>query len=378
MSFHLAASNPPPQINAPSTYVSPGGSSPQESLCDICLRRIALCIYLKAVMSGEQRHLDTVLFTERDLKAVYEPERMRKRSYRHYVLGVLLSTLVESSVGLYELLKGISAACNEVDSLPEQAGSVAGAGGNGASSSGSASLAWALGEKRSMRNLFGTKSKSQKKGGTFSDLLPPEGLSTGPSPSGATTSSTLGQPGAFGDGGAIPPVLPFTLDFMQTFFTLCDVVVEVYSKMYVLLGGSPYGQAGANKPSASGSLLQAPSLSQKSASSTARDSSSTSSLHPPESDVVPITNALLDMVGKADNKIKKVLHQVLKELDSIARHIVKEELASFETSLTSSGSGSLHSPNDDANGAAPSAAGPTSPYTGFPGPPTSSAWGAGD
>lgn len=101
-------------------------------------------------MSGEQHHLDTVLFTERDLKAVYEPERMRKRSYRHYVLGVLLSTLVESPVGLYDLLKGISAACNEVDSLPEQAGSVAGAGGSGASSSGSASLAWALGEKRSM------------------------------------------------------------------------------------------------------------------------------------------------------------------------------------------------------------------------------------
>lgn len=95
---------------------------------------------------------------------------------------------------------------------------------------------------------------------------------------------------------------------MQTFFTLCDVVVEVYSKMYMLLGGSPPGQAGAKKPSASSSLLQAPSLSQTSASSTARDSSSTSSLHPPESDVVPITNALLDMIGKADNKMK-VSHQ---------------------------------------------------------------------
>lgn len=90
------------------------------------------------------------------------------------------------------------------------------------------------------RNLFSSK-KATKKGGTFTDLYPPEGLAAaaaaGPSGSAiqtgpSTSANSTGE-------GISSGVLPFSPDFMQVFFTLADTLIEVYSKMALLMGKDP-------------------------------------------------------------------------------------------------------------------------------------------
>lgn len=73
-------------------------------------------------MSGRQRHASTVLLTHRDLSTVFEAERMRKRSYRHLVLGLALSPLFDLH-SLQDFSKAVLAALTDVESLPETAGS---------------------------------------------------------------------------------------------------------------------------------------------------------------------------------------------------------------------------------------------------------------
>lgn len=104
-----------------------------------------------------------------------------------------------------------------------------------------------------------------------------------------------------------------------------------------------------------------------------------------------LTPQLAETLLRLDGKIKKILAQVMKELDAVARHIAKEELTLIEASVSgnapvpSRDGISYPNPHTVANGAGASvtgeakstsqanaALGPPSPYTGLPGPPISS------
>jgi len=77
------------------------------------------------------------------------------------------------------------------------------------------------------------------------------------------------------------PNIPFDLDYFQTFYTLCDILVDVYNK---LLAGT------ANMLSAS----------------------------------------FTESVIKVDGKFKKIIALVAKEIDTLARNTIKEELKSID------------------------------------------------
>ena len=140
------------------------------------MKRIALLVYLKGVLSGKHLYASAVLFTPRDLAEIYETERMRRRSYRHLALGLALSPLVEqTAMPLADFMRSFLNALADVEALPENAGGSSGAAGSSGAGGGSSGSSIAGSEKRSVRNLFSSsKSKGQKKGGTFSDLHPPE------------------------------------------------------------------------------------------------------------------------------------------------------------------------------------------------------------
>lgn len=78
----------------------------------------------------------------------------------------------------------------------------------------------------------------------------------------------------------IVPNTPFDLDYFQTFNTLCDILVEVYSKL--LFGAQQ------------------------------------------------CSPTVLETVIKIDAKLKKILTLVTKELDSLARKAIKEELMALD------------------------------------------------
>ncbi|KAI9254474.1 hypothetical protein BDA99DRAFT_518500 [Phascolomyces articulosus] len=85
---------------------------------------------------------------------------------------------------------------------------------------------------------------------------------------------------AYTDGGEyghlMLPHVPFDLDYFETFYTLTDILVEAYQKLLI-------GSEGCNQ-------------------------------------------AYFELVLKCDSKLKKIFTLVTKELDSVARNAIKEEL----------------------------------------------------
>ncbi|RIB07391.1 hypothetical protein C2G38_1937155, partial [Gigaspora rosea] len=73
------------------------------------------------------------------------------------------------------------------------------------------------------------------------------------------------------------PNIPFDLDYFQTFYTLCDMLVEVYNKL--LIGTTN-----------------------------------------------TVATNFIESVLKVDGKFKKIISQVSKEIDTLARNNLKEEL----------------------------------------------------
>ncbi|KAG2220602.1 hypothetical protein INT45_002624 [Circinella minor] len=86
--------------------------------------------------------------------------------------------------------------------------------------------------------------------------------------------------GGYSDNGEythlLLPHVPFDLDYFETFFTLTDILIEGYQKLLI-------GSEGCNQ-------------------------------------------AYFELVLKCDNKLKKIFTLVTKELDTVARNAIKEEL----------------------------------------------------
>ncbi|CAI2174932.1 3225_t:CDS:2 [Funneliformis geosporum] len=73
------------------------------------------------------------------------------------------------------------------------------------------------------------------------------------------------------------PNIPFDLDYFQTFYTLCDILVDVYNKLL-------------------------------------------------EGTATTLTASFTESVLKVDGKFKKIIALVAKEIDTLARNTIKEEL----------------------------------------------------
>jgi len=116
------------------------------------------------------------------------------------------------------------------------------------------------------------------------------------------------------------------LDYFQTFYTLCDILVEVYNK---LLGGTKNLWSG----------------------------------------------QFTESVLKIDGKFKKIIALVTKEIDSLARNAIKEELLSIDPMMSSSSTGSGGSGSSGGVGSAPARSNTSSYSINSPG---ASANGNGD
>lgn len=102
---------------------------------------------------------------------------------------------------LPDFVRSLGSALADVEALPETAGSSSAglsAAGYPSSSAGGGSVS---SEKRSVRSLFSSsKNKGQKKGGTFSDIHPPDfGMSTMGGVSGASSEIAGGHLVSRGD-----------------------------------------------------------------------------------------------------------------------------------------------------------------------------------
>ena len=127
----------------------------------------------------------------------------------------------------------------------------------------------------------------------------------------------------------ITPHIPFQLDYHHTLLALLDVLSEVYAKLARMLGPSPFPRM--NGPL--GPLSPHPGV---------------SDLLDPGDDLFTIANASssmpsaafaapasldADAILKIDAKLRKITGTLLKELDHLARKVIKDELASLDPRL---------------------------------------------
>ncbi|PWN22531.1 hypothetical protein BCV69DRAFT_297816 [Microstroma glucosiphilum] len=392
-----------------SSVPSSGPSTGREGPRELFARRIATFVHLKAVVTGKQLHAGLVQLTRRDMQMIWETEKMKKRTFRHFVLGLALSPVMEMQA-LPDFARGTLAALNDIEALPESAGGSSGGLTGGAMATlglGSSTMTGA-GEKKGVRNIFSNKLKTSKKG-TFSDSYTAgDAFSTSLVPGASNNSTAVGGLTDTLIGGA----LPFAPDFVHTLITLLDILIEVYAKLLLFVAptaqqASRSGDLSSNSsvsghrshpsvssmsgfPGASSnrSTLVVPmsaTLSTQSQSSSitgafqggnSSDAGGGDANVSSRSNHINLSPPMLDIINKIDAKVKKLIVPVIKDLDSLSRHIIKEELTALEngtsraTASPSSSSSRLALPRKQGSaGTGEGSPGPVGLWTGLPQPP---------
>ncbi|OZJ02184.1 hypothetical protein BZG36_04320 [Bifiguratus adelaidae] len=193
-----------------------------EFLSELVYKRIATINYLRRAHEGNTHWFNTVLINREDLHKAYRNTPMRKRTVYFYTLGVSLGPILDITTAS-DYVKALNILFTEFEYHTNDHA------------------------KPKMKNIF---RKMYKEDHTID--------------SGDYTYLQV-------------PIIPFELDYLQTFFTLTDILVETYHKL--LLGTQ---------------------------------------------DVC--NQAFCESVVKIDGKIKRIITLVTKELDSIARKSIKEQL----------------------------------------------------
>ncbi|CAD6913092.1 unnamed protein product, partial [Tilletia controversa] len=310
---------------------------------DLCQKRIQSIVYLKKTLEGRQSWLNTVRMSKRDLVSAFETEKMRKRTIRNMYLGLSLAPVIEMN-SLSDLCKTITNLFAELESWSEN-----------------------VDKDRSkvVRNLFRTTRGSKRLGAASGGLVEFMGAEA---PNLLTNEYTY----------LLTPNLPFSPDYFHTFFTLADMLQEVYYKILLSIPSSSSKSAppsafnpgtassistvGSNSISMSTSPVS--KIGRGAGGSLSLSTSQTGSAHEPDLNddfgrllgvtsgqagpsgkEVGISNGLVDLIHKVDGKLKKILIQTAKEVDALARHLMKEEITILELQVrnlpNSSGSTAL-------------------------------------
>ncbi|GAA5877622.1 hypothetical protein JCM16303_003402 [Sporobolomyces ruberrimus] len=353
----LAASFP----NVP----SPSLTSTLELLKQLVSKRITAWTYLRNASQGKVYWFNTVLLEMKDLRFFFGNERMRSRSTRFTILSMSLSSMLEINNGntsnggpssgqggvaagggngggssngsASEFLRGLLSLVQEFEGIQEDKLTSLSSGGSGGTSSGGGSTLGGglsggstsgFGANEGGRGSgfgvggtsgggIGTSSSGSGKSGQKSlfKLTSSKSRSkSGPSPvdagSGIGSSSyvggmgdgTGGGSGGGGGGGAdfafsegpesgylVIPNIPFELDYFQVLTTTCELLIQVYTKISIYLGGTSSGESGKG---GGGALSQ----------------------------------GLAEVVLKIDSRLKKLIGLLSKEIDTLARTAIRNEL----------------------------------------------------
>lgn len=242
---------------------------------DTCTKRIATLDYLRRAHEGRVYFFNVMLTPRTDLAKVIYPDtkKLQKKAINFFTLGNSLPSILEVGGPPLEYLKAFNHLLHEYEthiSLPPSRqpttrghSSSISAGGGGSGSSGSSANS-AL-RNMSLPKFFSRATHSSKPrrgssaagGGAATpdlmpsslertrsasnssdpmsssgDMLPPLPLNLPPPPPAAPSLLP-----SFGDEYLYltTPVLPFEPDYFETFATLCDVLIDVYSRVLGLV-----------------------------------------------------------------------------------------------------------------------------------------------
>ncbi|KZT52464.1 hypothetical protein CALCODRAFT_487107 [Calocera cornea HHB12733] len=336
----------------------PAGSASADLLRDMVAKRMKTFGFLKSVHEGKGHWLQSIQLSRQELDKEFDNVKMRKRTHRFHVLGLSLSSLWDISAP-NDFLRALLTILDEFDRFQDD-----------------------VNYKPKMRNLFKGGSSRQLRKGSASEVSNPP------------------YADFFLDGSILlTPPFPFPLDYSQTLYTLYDILLETYHKMYRFLGPSvlpsshaPISMRSASNPLpnnrsraystpsedglpsvpggggmiallspvpvdtesfseslgiplSAGSPIEAtfrtpqPRQGSIPSSSGAYPAYPTSTgpsgmglpygpgLPPMPESPPPFSPQMADQITRIDAKIKKIWQPIVKELDAMAREIIKQELA---------------------------------------------------
>ena len=278
-----------------------------DSLHDTFTKRIRSLTHLKRSLRGSSTWFSTIQLSPTELAAAFDNDRMSKRTLRYFLLGLSLSSVLEIG-NPSDLARAVISLIGELEACTDEQiaamTSGAGAGNFGA------------GQRLKVKSFFKTGKQSLKRS-TAAQAISEFGTidSIGPATTGTNEQSSY----------LMAPNMPFQMDFSQTFFTLCDILAEVYYKMLSFLPKEP------KEATAEGSYATFPRAASP-ASTAEHELGSISQALSTDTDTAAtaISSMSQELLLKADARIKKIINAQVKDIDNFARQAIKDELASLD------------------------------------------------
>ncbi|KAH8893286.1 hypothetical protein GQ53DRAFT_108371 [Thozetella sp. PMI_491] len=231
---------------APPANIAPGQQSEativHQHIQEIANKRISTLDYLRKAHEGRVYWFNTLLFDKPDLARMpyFDSRRLARRATNFLLLGLSLPTIIDLySSTPNEFLRCLNLLLTEFDSFQQLHSE------NGTSSS---SLSRA--RLPQMFRRANPSSKGRRASGANDIGYPLEpsesngGASTAPSMASSSSSSATVMAFAQSDTDLLPgeeythlltPSLPFDPDFFETFATLCDVLIDCYTRLLSLV-----------------------------------------------------------------------------------------------------------------------------------------------
>ena len=288
VSFGQGANNA--AMSAPSLPPASSGGMQNPSIVyqqihDVCSKRISTLGYLRKSHEGRVYWYNTLLLSRSDLLKMtfFEPKRLARRATNYLLLGLSLPNILDlNSANPQEYLRALHALLSEFESYQQ----VHPPEGGQASSLSRARLPSIL-KRATQASTKGRRTSSATDIGLPMNSSDPTELKA---MSNVATAGLNGSSFPSSEQDLLPgeeyvhlhtPSLPFDPDFFETFATLCDVLIDCYTKVM--------------------SLLSSPAM------------------------CAPGTG---DIFAKADSKLRKVIVQgIVKEFEDASRAGAKAEFA---------------------------------------------------
>ncbi|KZF25658.1 hypothetical protein L228DRAFT_280883 [Xylona heveae TC161] len=232
--------------NSGNIPVTSGPLNPQavyQHIHDVASKRIATLDYLRKAHEGHIYWFNTVLFNKPDASrtSYFEQKKLSRRATNYLLLGISLPTILDlNTQGPYEYLRALHALLAEFETFQQ----IHPPDGSSSSSLSRARIPQMFKRATHAASVKGRRTSSAAEIGlpmsSVSDPSDLKSMASSVSSAGATTSFSFTS----GDQELLPgeeythlltPFLPFEPDYNETFATLCDVLIDCYTRIMTLV-----------------------------------------------------------------------------------------------------------------------------------------------
>ncbi|KAJ5787414.1 hypothetical protein N7457_002404 [Penicillium paradoxum] len=287
--FEGAHGIPPPVITGAGLLGPQSAGAIYQHIHEMAAKRISTLDYLRKAHEGRLYWFNTVHFSRADITRLpyFEARKLSRRAINYLLLGLSLPTILDVNSSPYEYLRALNALLLEFEAYqavhpPDGSSSSSLTRGRIPQMFKRAAHAGTKTRRASSANEIGLPMQSSDP----SDLKGAAGnLGSASSAAASVTSFPLTESADLLPGEEytylLTPSLPFEPDFFETFATLCDVLIDTYSRLMT--------------------LVASPTV---------------------------CTVALGEIFSKADAKLRKIMVAgAVRELEDASRNTVKSEIA---------------------------------------------------